>query len=47
MFENNENCKAEWCFKIRTSVEGKEYNDKDDEFHCKENKNQIYNLLKG
>ena len=46
MFNCRENCSAEWCFKTRASEEGKTYNDKDDEFCCKKNDNQLYNLLK-
>ena len=46
MFNCHENCSAESCFKTRASEEGKKYNDKDDEFRCKQNNNQLYNLLK-
>ena len=46
MFNFHENYSAEWCFKTRASEEGKTYNDKDDEFRCKQNDNQLYNLLK-
>ena len=46
MFNCHENCSAEWCFKSITSEEGKIYNNKDDEFLCKQNNNQLYNLLK-
>ena len=46
MFNNHDNCSAEWCFKTRASEEGNTYNDKDDKFRCKQNDNQLYNLLK-
>ena len=46
MFNCHENCSAEWCFKTREPEEVKTYNDKDDEFRCKQNDNQLYNLLK-
>ena len=45
-FNSHYNCSEEWCFKKRAPEEGKTYNDKDDEFHCKQNDNQLYNLLK-
>ena len=35
-----------WCFKTRASEEGKTYNKRDDKFRCKQNDNQMYNLLK-
>ena len=31
MFNNHDNCSAEWCFKTRASEEGNAYNNKDDE----------------
>ena len=46
MFNSHANCGAEWCSKTRASEEVKTYNDKDDEFCCKQNDNQLYNLLK-
>ena len=46
MFNCHENFSAEWCFKTRASEEGKTYNDKDDKSRCKQNDNQLYNLLK-
>ena len=46
MFNNCDNCSAEWYFKTRASEEVNTYNNKDDEFHCKKNDNQIYKLLK-
>ena len=46
MFNSHDNCISEWCFKTRASEEGKTYNDKDDRFRCKQNDNQLYNLLK-
>ena len=46
MFNCHENFSAEWCFKTRSSEEGKTHNDKDDEFRCKQNDNQLYNVLK-
>ena len=46
MFNSHENCSAEWCFKKRASEEIKTYNERDDEFRCKQNDNQLYNLLK-
>ena len=45
MFNSHDNFSAEWCFNTRSSEEGKTYNDKDDEFRCKQNDNQLYNLL--
>ena len=45
-FKSNDNCSSEWCFKTRASEEGKTYNERDDEFRCKQNDNQLYNLLK-
>ena len=41
MFNSHENCSAEWCFKTISSEEGNTYNDKDDEFRCKKNSNQL------
>ena len=46
MFNSHDNCIAEWYFKTRASEEGNTYNEIDDEFHCKNNNNQLYNLLK-
>ena len=46
IFNSHDNCSADWCFKTRSLEEGKTYNDKDDEFRCKQNDNQLYNLLK-
>ena len=46
MFNSHENCSAEWCFKTRASEEGNTYNNKYNEFRCKQNNNQLYNLLK-
>ena len=46
MFNNHENCIEEWCFNTRESEERNTYNETDDEFLCKQNDNQIYNLLK-
>ena len=46
MYNNHDNCSAEWCFKTRASAEGKEYNKKHNAFYCKENFNQVYNILK-
>ena len=46
MFNSHANCSAEWCFKTRSSEEGKTYNTRDDKFRCKQNDNQLYNLLK-
>ena len=37
---------AEWCLKTGLSEEVKTYNETDDEFRCKQNNNQLYNLLK-
>ena len=45
MFNIHNNCSSEWCFKTRASEEGKIY-EKDDELRCKQNDNQLYNLLK-
>ena len=46
MFNSHAKCSEEWCFKTRASEEVKIYNDKGDEFRCKQNDNQLYNLLK-
>ena len=46
MFNSHANCSAEWCFKTRAPEEGKTYNERDDEFRCKQKDNQLYNLLK-
>ena len=46
MFNSYDNLIEEWCFKTRASEEGKKYNEIDDEFRCKQNDNQLYNLLK-
>ena len=46
MFNSNDNCSAEWCFKTRASEEVNTYNDKDDKLRCKQKDNQLYNLLK-
>ena len=46
MFNNHDNCSAEWCFKTRAPEEGNTYNDKDDKSRCKQNDNQLYNILK-
>ena len=46
MFNSHDSCSVEWCFKKREPEEGKTYNDKDNEFRCKQNDNQMYNILK-
>ena len=46
MFNSHANCSAGWCFKTRASEEGNTYNKRDNEFCCKQNDNQLYNLLK-
>ena len=46
MLINHVKYSAEWCFKTREPEEGKEYNEKYDVFRCKNNDNQLYNLLK-
>ena len=46
MFNSHSNLSAEWCFNTRASEEGKTCNKKDDKFCCKQNNNQLYNLLK-
>ena len=46
MFNSHDNCSAEWCFKTRASEKVKTYNDKDEGFRCKQNDNQLYNLIK-
>ena len=46
MFNSRVNCSVEWCFKTRASEEGNTYNKRDNEFRCKKNYNQLYNLLK-
>ena len=45
MFNIHDNCSAEWCFKTIALEEGKTYNYKYDKFRCKQNGNQLYNLL--
>ena len=45
MFNSHDNCIAYWCFKTRASEEGNTYNEIDDEFCCKQNNNQMYNIL--
>ena len=45
-FNSRDNCSAECCFKTRASEEGKTYNETDDKFCCKQNDNQLYNLLR-
>ena len=46
IFNSHDNCGAEWCFKTRAPEEVKTYNGKDNGFCCKQNNNQLYNLLK-
>ena len=46
MFNSHDNCNAGWCFKTRASEEGKTYNERDNKFRCKQNDNQLYNILK-
>ena len=46
MFSSHDNCSAEWCFKAIAPEERKTYNEIDDRFRCKQNDNQLYNLLK-
>ena len=46
MFNSHDNSIAEWCFKTIAPEEGKIYNGKDKELRCKQNGNQLYNLLK-
>ena len=41
MFNSHNNCSSEWCFNTRASEEGKIYNERDDEFRCKQNDNQL------
>ena len=38
IFNNHDRLSEYWCFNTRSSV-GKNYNDKYDRFHCKENNN--------
>ena len=45
MFNSHDNCSAEWCFKTRASEERKTYTKRDDEFCCKQNDNNLYNIL--
>ena len=45
MFKSHAYCSAEWCFKIRAPEVDNTNNDKEDEFCCKQNYNQLYNLL--
>ena len=42
MLKIHDNCSAEWCFKTRATEEGKTYNERDNEFRCKQNNNQSY-----
>ena len=46
MFNSHEICSSEWCFKTRASEEGKTYNERDNEFRCKQKDTELYNLLK-
>ena len=46
MFNSHDNCSSEWCFKTRAPEEGKTYNKRDEKFCCKQNDNQMYNLIK-
>ena len=46
MFNSHYKCSAKWCFKTRAPEEGKTCNETDDKFRCKQNDNQLYNLLK-
>ena len=46
MFNSHDNYIVEWCFKTRSSEEGKTNNATDDELCCKQNDNHMYNLLK-
>ena len=46
IFNSHDNSNAEWYFKTRTSEVGKKYNYKEEEFRCKQNDNQLYNILK-
>ena len=46
MFNSHDSCSAERFFNTRASEKGKTYNETDNEFHCKQNDNQMYNLLK-
>ena len=46
MFNSHENFSAECCFNTRASEEGKTYNETDNGLCCKQNHNQLYNLLK-
>ena len=46
IFNSHDNCSADWCFKTRAPEEGNVYNNKEDEFRCKQNHNQLYNILK-
>ena len=46
MFYSHDNCSAERCLKTRSSEEGKTYNETDNKLSCKQNYNQLYNLLK-
>ena len=45
MFNSHDHYSAERCFNTRESEEGKTYNNKDDKFRCKQNDNQLCNLL--
>ena len=46
MFNSHNNCIAGWLFKTRASEEGNTYNEIDDKFRCKQNDDQLYDLLK-
>ena len=46
MFNSDDNCSTEWCFNKRASEEGKTYNETDEKIRCKQNDNQLYNILK-
>ena len=46
MFNSHDNCSTEWFFNTIASEEGKTYTNKDDDFHCKQYDNLLYNLLK-
>ena len=41
IFNNNDNCSTEWCFKTRSREEGNTYNDKENELCCKQNDKQL------
>ena len=46
MFNSHEDFSAELCFKKISPEEGKTYNETDEKIRCKQNDNQLYNIIK-